>query len=56
MTVRDFIQTLLLTAPDLNAKVYIQKHWGEEDVKSYDVVMIDSWGSNDSIFIDIKDS
>lgn len=55
MTVRDLIQTLLLSAPDLDAKVYIQKHWGEENVKDYDVVMIDSWGSNDAIFIDIKD-
>ena len=55
MTVRDLIQTLLLSAPDLDAKVYIQKHWGEDTVKDYDVVMIDSWGSNDSIFIDIKD-
>ena len=55
MTVRDLIQTLILEAPDLDAKVYIQKAIGEIELKDYVIQSIDNWGSNDGIFIEIKD-
>ena len=56
MTVRDFIQTILLESPDLDADVYISKPLnGAIEVKSYEIESISSEGSNDSIDIRIKD-
>ena len=56
MTVRDFIQTILLESPDLDADVYISKPLnGTIEVKSYEIESISSEGSNDSIDIRIKD-
>lgn len=55
MTVRDFIQTLLLEAPDLDADIYILKQKDEIEVYSYDIKFISSHGSNDSLFIELED-
>ena len=56
MTVRDFIQTILLESPDLDADVYISKPLnGTIEIKSYEIESISSEGSNDSIDIRIKD-
>ena len=54
MTVRDFIQEILLNAPDLDAEVYIQTVNGV-DIKDFVIDKITNGGSNDGIFIEIKD-
>lgn len=55
MTVREFIQTILLESPDLDAIVYIGKQIDELEVKSYEIDNISNKGSNDSLVITIKD-
>ena len=55
MTVRDLIQSLLLESPDLDATVYVQRYPDPDgDPDEYVIKKIDSWGSNDAIFIEIK--
>lgn len=55
MTVREMIQLLLSNSPKLDADVYISKPIDEIESKSYSITAIDSYGSNDSIYIEIKD-
>ena len=55
MTVRDFIQKILLESPDLDATVYIHKQIDDIECKSYVIDNITSGGSNDSLTIKIKD-
>ena len=55
MTVRDFIQTLLFEAPNLNADIYIQKQKDEIEMYSYDIKLISNRGLNDGLFIEIED-
>ena len=55
MTVRDFIQTLILECPDMDAKVYIQKWIDEIEVKDYVISKITNGGTNDALFIEIND-
>ena len=53
MTVREFIQDILIVAPDLDAIVYISRNingnTGESE--SFNIDEITSWGSNDMIDI-----
>ena len=55
MTVRELVQTLLLEAPDLDAEIYISKKLDDIESKSYNIVSISNEGSNDGVFIEIKD-
>ena len=55
MTVRDFIQTILIEAPDLDADVYIGMQINDIDYESYTIESISSDGSNDSISINLTD-
>lgn len=53
MTVREFIQNILLVAPDLDATVYISYTINEdsEEIESFNIDKITSWGNNDMIDI-----
>jgi len=53
MTVREFIQNILLVAPDLDATIYISHTIDEdtEEIENFDVDKITSWGNNDMIDI-----
>ena len=53
MTVREFIQNILLAAPDLDATIYISHTINEdtEDIEAFDVDKITSWGNNDMVDI-----
>jgi len=55
MTVREFIQTILLEAPSLESTVYISKPIDDVESKSYVIETISDEGSNDSISIILKD-
>lgn len=55
MTVRDFIQKILLESPDLDATVYICKSIDDIECKSYIINNITNGGSNDSLTIEIED-
>ena len=55
MTVRDFIQKILLSAPDLEATIYVSKMIDDIEAKSYDIINISNGGSNDSVNIWLKD-
>ena len=55
MTVRDFVQKILLESPDLDATVYIHKQIDDIECKSYVVNNITIEGSNDSLIIKIED-
>lgn len=56
MTVREFIQTLILESPnfDLDVDVYIVSEKDEVEKNNYKIINISSYGNNDSIFIDIE--
>ena len=56
MTVRKFIQNILLAAPDLDATIYISHTINEdtEEIESFDVDKITSWGNNDMVDIVIR--
>ena len=54
MTVRDFIQDLILESPNLDADVYIHSEKNEVENDSYVIVNISNDGSNDSVFVKIK--
>ena len=53
MTVREFIQNILLVAPDLDATIYISHTIDEdtEEIENFDVDKITSWGNNDMVDI-----
>jgi hypothetical protein len=53
MTVREFVQNILLEAPDLDATIYISHTIDEdtEEIENFDVDKITSWGSNDMVDI-----
>jgi len=53
MTVREFIQNILLEAPDLDATIYIS-YTINEDTEAFDVDKITSWGNNDMVDIVIR--
>lgn len=55
MTVRDLIQKLLLEMPSLDARVYIGKNVDDLDVDSYEIVSVSNEGTNDGVFIKLKD-
>lgn len=55
MTVRDFVQTILTEAPNLDADVYIGMQVNNIDYESYTIESISSEGSNDSISINLTD-
>lgn len=55
MTVREFVQTILLEAPSLDAKMYVSKEINDIECKSYTIIGIDSGGNNDSLTIYLKD-
>ncbi len=55
MTVRDFIQEILLNCPNLDSEVYVQTVLNSgEPLCNYEIVKIDNDGTNDTIFIEIK--
>ena len=58
MTVRDFIQKVLLESPDLDAGVYILEELYTPDAynnfNDYEIESISNDGSNDSLLIKIK--
>ena len=53
MTVREFIQNILLVAPDLDATIYISHTIDEdtEEIESFNIDKITSWGNNDMVDI-----
>lgn len=55
MTVREFIQTILLEAPSLDAEMYVSKEIDNIESKSYTIIGIDSGGNNDSLTIYLED-
>lgn len=55
MTVRDFIQAILIEAPNLDADIYIGMQVNDIDYESYTIESISSEGSNDSISINLTD-
>lgn len=55
MTVRDFIQAILIEAPDLDADICIGMQLNDIDYESYTIESISSEGSNDSISINLTD-
>ena len=55
MTVRDFIQTILLESPNLDAEIYVQIINNENDIHDFVIDKITSCGSNDALFIEIED-
>ena len=54
MTVRELIQQILSEAPDLDANVYINETLSFVDVCEYKITRIDSYGANDSLFLEIE--
>ena len=56
MTVREFIQNILLEAPDLDATIYISYTINEdtEEIESFDVDKSTSWGNNDMVDIVLR--
>jgi len=57
MTVREFVQNILLEAPDLDATIYISHTINEdtEETEAFDVDKITSWGSNDMVDIVLRE-
>jgi hypothetical protein len=57
MTVREFIQNILLAAPDLDATIYISHTINEdtEDIEAFDIDKITSWGNNDMVDIVLRE-
>lgn len=55
MTVREFVQTILLEAPSLDAEMYVSKEINDIESKSYTITEIDSKGNNDSLIIYLED-
>lgn len=55
MTVREFVQTILLEAPSLDADMYVSKEIDNIESKSYTIIGIDSGGNNDSLTIYLED-
>ncbi len=57
MTVREFIQNILLVAPDLDAIIYISHTIDEdtEEIENFDVDKITSWGNNDMVDIVLRE-
>ena len=59
MTVRDFIQEILLNTPNLDADIEIANvtidAFGDQYWKYFNIEGITSYGSNDCCFIKIKD-
>ena len=55
MTVREFVQTILLEAPSLDAEMYVSKEINDIECKSYTIIGIDSGGNNDSLKIYLED-
>ena len=55
MTVRDFIQSIISNAPDMDAEVYIQSRTvdsdGDVDYIDHDIDMITNDGTDDGLFI-----
>jgi len=56
MTVREFIHNILLEAHDLDATIYISHTINEdtEEIESFDVDKITSWGNNDMVDIVLR--
>ena len=55
MTARELIQKIIEECPDIDAEIYIQKPLDEIEMKDYEIETITNGGSNDAIFIVIKD-
>ena len=57
MTVREFLQNILLAAPNLDATIYISHTINEdtEETEAFDVDKITSWGSNDMVDIVLRE-
>lgn len=55
MTVREFVQTILLEAPSLDAEMYVTKPIDDVECESYIISKIDSLGNNDSLIIYLED-
>lgn len=55
MTVREFVQTILLETPSLDAEMYVSKEINDIECKSYTIIGIDSGGNNDSLMIYLED-
>lgn len=58
MTVRDFVQKILLESPDLDADIYIVEKLDIPDIyddfNDYEIESISNDGANDGLFIQIK--
>lgn len=58
MTVRDFVQKILLESPDLDADIYILEKLDAPDTynsfNDYEIKSISNDGANDGLFIQIK--
>ena len=58
MTIRDFVQKILLESPDLDTYVYILEELDTPDTynnfNDYEIESISNDGTNDSLFIKIK--
>ena len=55
MTARELIQKIIDECPDIDVDIYIYKPIDEYETKSYVITDITNGGSNDGIFIVIKD-
>lgn len=55
MTVREFVQQILLNSPDLDATVYIQKREDALEYHDFDIIRISDDGSSDGLFIELED-
>ena len=55
MTVRDFVKKILEEAPRLDAEIYLITRDGDIDCIDYNIVNIANEGTNDTVFIDIKE-
>ena len=52
MTVRELLHTLIKQAPNLEAEIYFTGRQEFDDI-DFKVFTVDSFGSNDSIFIEL---
>ena len=56
MTARKLIQKIIEECPDIDADIYIEKQIDEYRIKNYVITNVTNYGSNDAIFITIKES
>lgn len=54
MTVREFVQTILLEAPSLDAEICFGVDLDDLLYQAYTIKSIDSWGEKDSLHIQLE--